>query len=521
MYSMYRQLWALCLLGSLAVATPGADEPLRLTTRARVAVTPGSNLFDLVEKEVQWEPRKTALVICDMWDKHWCQGATRRVAEMAPRMNQVVQAARARGVLIIHCPSDTLKFYADTPQRRLAQSAPVVTPNVPLQGWCSLDRAQEPPLPIDDGDGGCDDQPACSSKPPHPWTRQIADIEMKEGDAITDSAEAYYLMRQRGIENVLLMGVHLNMCVLGRPFGIRQLVRQGLQVALMRDLTDTMYNSRRRPFVPHCTGTDLMIEHVEKYWCPTITSSALLGSEPFRLAEDQRPRVVLMIGEDEYKTWETLPAFAQEELAPRGFQVQVIQQNSKDKHTFPGLVEALRQADVLLVSVRRRALPKDQLQAVRAHLETGKPLLGLRTASHAFAVRRRAQDPPADTSDRVEWPNFDPEVLGGHYRGHHSAGPQTIVTLAPGAAGHPMLAGLEVDRFVGHGSLYRVGPLVPTAKPLLYGAIPDQPTEPLAWTHVYGPKSARVFYTSLGSPEDFQEPGFRRLLLNAITWATR
>jgi hypothetical protein len=121
----------------------------------------------------------------------------------------------------------------------------------------------------------------------------------------------------------------------------------------------------------------------------------------------------------------------------------------------------------------------------------------------------------------VEWPNFDPEVLGGHYRGHHSAGPQTIVTLAPGAAGHPMLAGLEVDRFVGHGSLYRVGPLVPTAKPLLYGAIPDQPTEPLAWTHVYGPKSARVFYTSLGSPEDFQEPGFRRLLLNAITWATR
>ena len=91
---------------------------------------------------------------------------------------------------------------------------------------------------------------------------------------------------QRGIENVLVCGVHLNMCVLGRPFAIRQMVMQGKHVALVRDLTDTMYNPERPPYVSHFAGTRLMIEHVEKYWCPTVTSSALLGGEPFRFRGD-------------------------------------------------------------------------------------------------------------------------------------------------------------------------------------------------------------------------------------------
>ena len=103
-----------------------------------------------------------------------------------------------------------------------------------------------------------------------------------DGDAITDSAEAFYLMRQRGIENVLIMGVHVNMCVLGRPFGIRQLVLQGMNVALARDLTDAMYNSRMPPFVDHFAGTELVIEHIERYWCPTITSDQIVGGETFR-----------------------------------------------------------------------------------------------------------------------------------------------------------------------------------------------------------------------------------------------
>jgi hypothetical protein len=76
------------------------------------------------------------------------------------------------------------------------------------------------------------------------------------------------------------------MCVLGRPFAIRQLVSQGLHVALIRDLTDTMYNPAQPPHVSHFDGTRLMVEHVEKYWCPTITSNTLLGGAPFHFKAD-------------------------------------------------------------------------------------------------------------------------------------------------------------------------------------------------------------------------------------------
>jgi hypothetical protein len=78
------------------------------------------------------------------------------------------------------------------------------------------------------------------------------------------------------------------MCVLGRSFAIRQMVKLGKNVVLIRDLTDTMYDHRRKPFVDHFSGTDLVVEHVEKFWCPTATSADLLGGEPFRFAQDAR-----------------------------------------------------------------------------------------------------------------------------------------------------------------------------------------------------------------------------------------
>ena len=231
-------------------------------------------------KKVAWEGKKTAVIICDMWDRHWCAGATRRVGEMAPRMNDTVVELRRRGALVIHCPSDTMGFYKDTPQRKLAREAPKVETQIPLARWQKLIPERENKLPIDDSDGGCDDDPPC--KTGKAWSRQIDVLRIEEGDAVTDSAEAFYLMKQRGIENVVVMGVHTNMCVLGRPFGIRQLVLQGMNVVLMRDLTDTMYNSRKPPNVSHFRGTDLVVEHVERHWCPTATSADVLGGEPFR-----------------------------------------------------------------------------------------------------------------------------------------------------------------------------------------------------------------------------------------------
>ena len=277
----------MALTGGLLVGAQENSTPLRFEARHRVKDS-ASGQLKAVTETLTWSPQQTAVVICDMWDHHWCKSAERRVAEMAPRVNEFISALRDRGCLIIHCPSDTMDFYKDHPGRKLAQSAPKVETKVPLQRWCKIDPEHgEPPLPIDDSDGGCPDEPRC--KEGHPWTREIATIQIKEGDAITDSAEAFYLMKKRGIRNVLVLGVHENMCVLGRPFSIRQMVMQGMNVLLVRDLTDTMYNPKMKPYVDHFTGTDLVCEHIEKYWCPSITRDQVLGGKPFRFAEDQRP----------------------------------------------------------------------------------------------------------------------------------------------------------------------------------------------------------------------------------------
>jgi nicotinamidase-related amidase len=265
-------------LGLIAPAFLQA-EPLQLSARERHQTAPGQ--FTAAQKSLTWDPQKTALVICDMWDHHTCPNAEARVGEMAPRANEFAKAARAKGVLIIHCPSDTMEFYKDHPGRKLAQAAPKAEPKTPLQRWCRIDLDSETPLPIDDSDGGCDCATTWKKGDKYPWTREHPAIEIAKGDAITDSAEAYNLIEQYGIENVIVLGVHLNMCVLGRPFAIRQMVKQGKNVVLVRDLTDTMYNPAMRPQVSHFEGTRMMIEHVEKYWCPSIESTALLGGAAF------------------------------------------------------------------------------------------------------------------------------------------------------------------------------------------------------------------------------------------------
>ncbi|MES2595860.1 MAG: ThuA domain-containing protein [Verrucomicrobiota bacterium] len=226
--------------------------------------------------------------------------------------------------------------------------------------------------------------------------------------------------------------------------------------------------------------------------------------------------LVFMIGEDEYLTWETLPAFAKSDVEPLGHKVTVIHADAADKNSFPGIVEALKDADLLLVSVRRRTPPTEQLDAVRAHLAAGKPLMGIRTASHAFALRPK--DKLID-GKHANWQEFDPEVFGGNYSNHHKGEDKTICTLAPGAEGHEILKGITVSELIGNGTLYKNTPLAKTATPLIIGTIPNQPAEPIAWTHRFGLKQAKVFYTSLGHVEDFKEPAFRKLMTNAITWA--
>lgn len=502
----------------VATGTPStAAGRLALHARSWERLPDGAeNGFQVVQRELDWDPRQTAIVVCDMWDRHWCAGATARVAEMAPRMNAVLKAARDRGVLIIHAPSDTLNFYADWPQRKRAQAAPPAPAPTGVGQWKSLDRDKEPPLPIDDSDGGCDDDPPCAQG--NPWRRQIATLEIADQDVISDRGdEVFNLLEQAGIKNVIVLGVHTNMCVLGRPFSIRAMVGLGKNVVLMRDLTDTMYNSRRRPVVSHFTGTDLVVDHIEKHWCPTITSADFLGGDPFQFAADRRSTVAMVIGENEYRTWLTLPAFAREELLPRNLRMEFVLSSTNLGDPRFSNWPALRRASLVVVSTRRRGAPREMIESLRAHLDAGRPLIGLRTASHGFAVRGNDAERLKARPDLADWEEFDATVLGGNYQGHHGADQLPSVVPPAEAREHPILDG--IDGFTAHGSLYRTSPLRPAARALLVGTIPDRAPEPVAWTHRYGPNAARIFYTSLGQAGDFREPQFRRLLLNAVHWA--
>ncbi len=497
---------------TLALAFSCQAETLQLNFRSRVETAENSGKFHTLTKPGEWKASETAIVICDMWDDHYCRNAARRVAEMAPRMNETIRAAREKGILIVHCPSGCMAAYKDTPQRKLAQQAPTVKTKIPLQGWCYLDPKQEAPMPVMT-DQPCDDAPPLRERKRF-YSRQIDALKIAEGDAITDSAEAYYLMKQRGIKNVIIMGVHTNMCVLGRPFGIRQMVMQGQNVALMRDLTDTMYNPREAPFVSHFTGNDLVFEHIERHWCPTITSGDVLGdATAYRFPGDRRKHIAIVMAEREYKTADTLPEFALKEFG-RDFKISLVFADAEERNTLPG-VEVVRQADLVLLSVRRRNLPKAQLDVFREHIAAGKALVGIRTASHPFHQNKDA--PPPDGLD--QWRDFDPTVLGGSYHGHHGNQLTTFARIDAAQQNHPILNGVTPGQFQTYGSLYEVRPLAESTTVLLTGnARGVKEREPAAWTNE-GPAGNRIFYTSLGHPYDFTITNFRTMLRNAVYWA--
>jgi hypothetical protein len=191
--------------------------------------------------------------------------------------------------------------YKDHPGRKRAQDAPMAK-KLPkeIEKWCHKIPAEEKgKYPIDQTDGGEDDDlkeheewhaklKAMGRNPRAPWKKQHDGLKIADGDAISDSGvEIWNLLEARGIDNVILVGVHTNMCVLGRPFGLRQMAKNGKNVVLVRDMTDTMYNPKRWPYVSHFEGTRLIIEHIEKYVCPTITSDQIAGGKEFRFKGDK------------------------------------------------------------------------------------------------------------------------------------------------------------------------------------------------------------------------------------------
>lgn len=302
---MGRFVWTVFLSGVAAMTMPQSLTADGLELSLRDQTQTGAHQADVQHRDwvirtrdASWKPEETAIVVCDVWDFHHCLNAVRRLEQFAPRLNNVLTKARKQGVTIIHSPSDCMDAYADHPARRRATQAPV-SPVLPhdVKSWCSLIPAEErAEYPVDQSDGGEDDDPeehvvwaaklqAMGRNPGMPWKSQNKLITIDEHkDYISDRGdEVWNVLEQRGIRNVILTGVHLNMCVLGRPFGLRQMARNGKNVVLMRDMTDTMYNPKSWPFVTHQHATSLVVSHVERFVCPTITSDQIVGGEPFRM----------------------------------------------------------------------------------------------------------------------------------------------------------------------------------------------------------------------------------------------
>lgn len=501
-------------------------EKFKLILTQQNPVSEGEPNYHRTTRTVEWPAEKTALIICDVWDSHHCLNAVRRAGQIAPSIDLLAKKFRTSGGTVIHAPSDCMPFYREHPARLRASQIPIdkQTP-ADIAKWCDqIESESKSPYPVDQSDGGEDDDltehaqwserlRSLGRDPRRPWIQQINSIAIDDSkDYISDSGtEIWNILKSKGIEHVVICGVHTNMCVLGRPFGLRQLKQHGFDTVLVRDLTDTMYNPNRWPFINHFSGTDRVIDHIERVICPTVTSDQWLGGAPQKFKEDTRKHWTVIVAEDEYKTEETLVRWCREQLE-KDFRVSYVFSETTNPNTLPGL-DILKQSDGVIVSVRRRPLPADQLDQIRSFIASGKPVLGIRTASHAFSLRGKS--PAEGLSD---WPEFDADVFGGSYTNHYGNELVCSVKVAK-HTDHPLVQAKDYgsDLYQSKGSLYKVSPLRPGTVVLWEGSIPNTPAEPVAWTFVRA-DSGRSFYTSLGHSSDFDNDAFSALLLNASHW---
>ena len=230
----------------------------------------------------------------------------------------------------------------------------------------------------------------------------------------------------------------------------------------------------------------------------------------------KKPRIVFLITKDtnNYEADKTVPRFAETLEKKHGYEVTVLLGTGDHGSYRYHSMDALSQADLLVVFARRIALPHEQMNAIKTYLSKGKPLIGIRTANHAFAVQGKI----ADVADGFEdWPDFVADFFGCQNRGY---GPHELgydVTLVPEAASHPIVKDLQIKQWHSKGGIYKVAPLLDKEATVLLMGKANDSIEPIAWTRNAGKN--RVFYISMGYPDDFQTQQFITLLTSGIKWA--
>jgi type 1 glutamine amidotransferase len=232
-----------------------------------------------------------------------------------------------------------------------------------------------------------------------------------------------------------------------------------------------------------------------------VAAAAALGGDSSyaHAADDGQPlSVCLVSGSLEYKSNETLAEF--QTFLEANYPIKCTRAFivGEDEAHLPGL-EQLEDCDVMLLFTRRLKLSGEELARIKNYCTSGRPIVGVRTASHAVQT----------------WLDLDKEVLGGNYHGHYGNELETEVAVLEGADTHAVMDGVKPFRSAG--SLYKNEGLSDDVEVLMTGTISGH-TEPITWTRDY--KGARVFYTALGHPRDFDEMSFRRLLVNALFWTS-
>jgi type 1 glutamine amidotransferase len=255
--------------------------------------------------------------------------------------------------------------------------------------------------------------------------------------------------------------------------------------------------------------------------------------------------IVLISGDEEYRSEETLPQLAKILATHHGFKCTVLfaidpkdgTVNPDRRDNIPGL-ESLDAADLMVIFTRFRELPDEQMKHIVDYVESGRPIIGMRTATHAFAFK------PGATYAQYSWDSkdwkggFGRQVLGETWISHHGDhGKQsTLGVIAPGVKGHPILRGIKDGDIWGPTDVYGVRlPLPGDSQPLVMGQVlsgmkpsdppvsgsKNNPMMPIAWVKSYQckDKTGRVFTTTMGASQDFESAGLRRLLVNACYWA--
>lgn len=245
--------------------------------------------------------------------------------------------------------------------------------------------------------------------------------------------------------------------------------------------------------------------------CYMMTVLITCCSVGTRQVDAEQPYIVFLIAEKEYQTEKTLPDFC-EQYVHHG-RASFVYADPHEPNKLIGS-EAVDTADLLFVSVRRRTLPPQQLNRIRRYVQSGKPVIGIRTASHAFCLRKQE---PEDGF--AAWPEFDKTVFGGNYTNHYKNSLIAMIQrVNPSSTlAESLLSGIKELPCASGGSLYCVSPLEEKADVVLEGVVEGHAPEPVAWTfrRADGGKS---FYTSLGHIDDFRGPILPPLLLNAIEW---